>query len=1271
MAMVRQLTEGEIVNGSAPEDDSQSSEQVKCNSRPSSRCSSAGSKRDSPVMPTLQYTKEELMKYSNSPLSKVWPARLDPAYNNATGKWDPERWFMNHRSDRLMPLDEPRSKRERQDDGIVSHKRKSSDPKERIKEEKDDIVLSPQRRSFGTGCHVIQQSSLARRPGSPTDGRDPENFREPSRRIGSGRIITRDRDQRDWERDREYGYGNRNDRRDRFDQEDSDKELRRYSGRYRTDRRSRSGRDRIDEVEPEWFSGGPTSQSETIELVGFEDPHNDGENRKPTKKKRSKQNSRRSSLKSDEGEKIEAVLSDDKSTQKKSETKLDDSKQSITEVKETEETQDANKSSNTGFDLEQLFKMDWIPGLIQNEAPPENNDKEMGCSRFSQWFRKESPLPEGPESGNNSRRSSLHEELIANVLNSIVEPQIKIPSPTENSSDNFFAPISPALSHSPNYALPQTLSTNTSKDIMEMLQSANSGSESSVNGGTPNEPVKTVRELEADLKRIVLGDKKPSEEKSAFDKLLQHMSDSNNQQSAPMTCGYGIVDTSKALKEEDILKDMICVPQRPSSPGQTFNIFEDKQNIFKMPSGASSTYSQQNQNSQNDAFVQLMQQKQHEQHLQQLNQQQQMHQQQLQEQQLQNHIQQSQQHNQNVGMQGFTFDVLSKILNNSTQPPISPVSPGLQQSGSGQSLNRNDLQAALQLQRQQELLSSILKQQQQQQQQLSQRNVLQAMQQRRCPSAKEIPIQQTLALPTLGISPRQSPLPVDAIGSTIPNQGRIPSPLVFGQQPPALSHAPAPIHPAALVQAMAQNSASPNTLQVQNPVVLQRVPSPQELAVHTQSILQNALIKRKLEEQKENFRKRQEAQRSTSPAASTTTAVKNGVSPSPLKGLSPTIAFTPTSVMRKIQSEKTENKEQKINQQQNGTKFPGSNDMRISDASQNFQKLSSSGMSNVGISTGTDSSFGSNNNLTSSLNTNSLNQVPRAVHGQNLSQPRSIHGVMNSIAPQLSMPSQGRPIVKLGMSQPLNPNSDLSRSGIMSNKSVNHNKSFMSSNNQAHNVHHDVESNYDAMNKYTWSQLPRQQNVSGMPAQLQMAATYAALNRPSLNPHHPGLMRPMNIPSAGNVSSSNINFPLLRNAVQNPIRAAQTNSVNPLNHLNHLAALQMQRNSIDSRQLQALAQTQRLHPAALQQFLMNSQNQVTAAQAQVVGGFSGNRDAKHQHLLPGQPSANRQSPVNLAKWFGNDVLKQKMPEMPPSTQQKALLVEEVERQQQQSTAVHN
>lgn len=53
-----------------------------------------------------------------------------------------------------------------------------------------------------------------------------------------------------------------------------------------------------------------------------------------------------------------------------------------------------------------------------------------------------------------------------------------------------------------------------------------------------------------------------------------------------------------------------------------------------------------------------------------------------------------------------------------------------------------------------------------------------ASQQRRCPSAKDVPMQQTLTLPTLGISPRQSPLSNDAM--VLNSQGRIPSPLGKG-----------------------------------------------------------------------------------------------------------------------------------------------------------------------------------------------------------------------------------------------------------------------------------------------------------------------------------------------------------------------------------------------------------------------------------------------------------------------------------------------------------
>lgn len=79
-----------------------------------------------------------------------------------------------------------------------------------------------------------------------------------------------------------------------------------------------------------------------------------------------------------------------------------------------------------------------------------------------------------------------------------------------------------------------------------------------------------------------------------------------------------------------------------------------------------------------------------------------------------------------------------------------------------------------------------------------------------------------------------------------------------------------------------------------------RAPSPRDLIMHPQSMMQNALIKTKLEEQRENYRKRQEhqqqqqQQRITSPINSPS---KQIMSPTPL-------AFTPTSVLRKMTAEK-------------------------------------------------------------------------------------------------------------------------------------------------------------------------------------------------------------------------------------------------------------------------------------------------------------------------------------------------------------------------------
>ena len=65
-----------------------------------------------------------------------------------------------------------------------------------------------------------------------------------------------------------------------------------------------------------------------------------------------------------------------------------------------------------------------------------------------------------------------------------------------------------------------------------------------------------------------------------------------------------------------------------------------------------------------------------------------------------------------------------------------------------------------------------------------------------------------------------------------------------------------------------------------------RVPSPQEMAIHAQQIMQNALIKRKLEEQKENCRRRQEQDQQRKATDS------------------PSFAFTPTVVMKKMAADR-------------------------------------------------------------------------------------------------------------------------------------------------------------------------------------------------------------------------------------------------------------------------------------------------------------------------------------------------------------------------------
>ena len=106
-------------------------------------------------------------------------------------------------------------------------------------------------------------------------------------------------------------------------------------------------------------------------------------------------------------------------------------------------------------------------------------------------------------------------------------------------------------------------------------------------------------------------------------------------------------------------------------------------------------------------------------------------------------------------------------------------------------------------------------------------------------------------------------------------------------------------------------AGSKNTLSVSPIPGQQRIPSPQELVFHTQQIMQNALIKRKLEEQKENYRRRQDFHgvssfRERSDSDSKGSGNGNACGESPL-------AFTPMSVMKKMAADRRDSDPKVVN----------------------------------------------------------------------------------------------------------------------------------------------------------------------------------------------------------------------------------------------------------------------------------------------------------------------------------------------------------------------
>ncbi|XP_035007359.1 eukaryotic translation initiation factor 4E transporter [Hippoglossus stenolepis] len=325
-----------------------------------------------------RYTKEELLEIKELPISNERPDCLSENYDSE-GVWDPEKWHAS-----LYPTSERSSpvegfKKDYLDDRVPL-KRRIPDPRERLKEDDLDVILSPQRRSFGGGCQGnAAPAPHTRRPISPLENKENETLRlGGARRIGSGRIIAArafEREARaEKEREREREFKDK-----RFRRDFGDKRV--FSERRRNDSYA--------EEEPEWFSAGPTSQSETIELIGFDDKILEDDRR------RSKRSRKRT-------ESLKEVVECNGGQAEEQDVVLQSADQEVPHP-------DVLPEQSTGdFDFNEFFNLEkTMPGLasmiedVLGEGP-------VSASRFSQWFSS-NLSPSGSQSS--SLRSTPHEEL--------------------------------------------------------------------------------------------------------------------------------------------------------------------------------------------------------------------------------------------------------------------------------------------------------------------------------------------------------------------------------------------------------------------------------------------------------------------------------------------------------------------------------------------------------------------------------------------------------------------------------------------------------------------------------------------------------------------------------------------------------------------------------------------------------------------------------------------------------------------------------------------
>ncbi|KYB27081.1 eukaryotic translation initiation factor 4E transporter isoform X5 [Tribolium castaneum] len=532
------------------------------------------------VNPKFRYEKEELLKLRDAPLSQRKPDFLDVNEVSPT-IWDPTRWNFDKKKSETPTENGPRT--------VDDHRRRPGDPRERIRKENDGIVLSPQRRSFNSGCSIPgreTRTNNTNRPHSPLGKNESHlsgvrEIQTNSRRIGSGRIL---RDSWDFgekqENETEYNFRpqqrSENQERRSFGRDfdvGRDKE-KRNGGRF-NERRRISGESR--DEEPEWFSSGPSSQNDTIELRGFDDSDRLGKKKmSPSQAKRARDWFKKKTEVSSVTEEKEE-MSEGGPGGRSTPTPQSGSGETIGGEQTNESNTNASESgdgdgkhnqeknlNDQSSIFEDILKSDSIPGLPGLLTNGVGGDGDAtGKSRFSKWFSVESNASE-------SRRSSMQDEpIFKNLLKDLNEPSVSIPG----DSNSYFAPISPAANTGGSLGGAGG-GTAKSINIMEMLQR---GKQSETGGMKQQVPgrIMNLDELEAKMRQntepqMHKHPQKSEEDMTAFNRLLAHISGNHTATAngpVPKTQPMSLMEMLSHSQQQDEAHARMAQLLGPSSPG--------------------------------------------------------------------------------------------------------------------------------------------------------------------------------------------------------------------------------------------------------------------------------------------------------------------------------------------------------------------------------------------------------------------------------------------------------------------------------------------------------------------------------------------------------------------------------------------------------------------------------------------------------------------------------------------------------------------------------